>query len=154
MIMENEDGTFYLAIGASGGSRIFPAVFQVILNLDWGMDMSGAIEYGRLHDQLYPIILEADNTIPTEILEVLREKGHNVTGKGLKFCVWHMCLLTRLCFLTVCDINRIASVVQAVTMRDNKIYGMSRVLLFTGHVFIALFTAASDSRKRGVAAGY
>lgn len=82
-IMENEDGTFYLAIGGSGGSRIFPAVFQVMLNLDWGMDVSGAIEYGRLHDQLYPTILDADNIIPTETLDVLREKGHNVTGKGL-----------------------------------------------------------------------
>ena len=82
MIMENEDGTFFLAIGGSGGSRIFPAVFQVILNMDWGMDISGAIEYGRLHDQLYPTILDADDTIPTGTLDVLREKGHNVTGKN------------------------------------------------------------------------
>ena len=95
MIMENEDGTFYLAVGGSGGSRIFPAVFQVILNLDWGMDVSGAIEYGRLHDQLYPTILDADDIIPTETLDVLREKGHNVTGGVFNDRVLFSCPLMR-----------------------------------------------------------
>ncbi len=32
-IIENADGSFYLSIGGSGGSRIFPAVFQVLLIL-------------------------------------------------------------------------------------------------------------------------
>ena len=123
MIMENENGTFYLAIGGSGGSRIFPAVFQVILNLDWGMDVSGAIEYGRLHDQLYPTILDVDDIIPTETLEVLREKGHNVTGKGSDDRVLYICPLTCQFGVAVFDVNRVASVIQAVTMRDNRIYG-------------------------------
>ncbi|KZT72190.1 gamma-glutamyltranspeptidase [Daedalea quercina L-15889] len=114
-IVEHGNGSFYLAIGGSGGSRIFPAVFQVILNMDWGMDVNAAIEYGRLQDQLYPTILDADNTLPSETLDVLREKGHNVT---------------------VFDVNRIASVVQVVSRQGDRIY------------------AASDSRKRGVAAGY
>ncbi|KAH9839396.1 gamma-glutamyltranspeptidase [Rhodofomes roseus] len=114
-IVEHEDGTFYLAVGGSGGSRIFPAVFQVILNMGWGMDVSAAIEHGRLHDQLYPTMVVADNTLPAETLDFLRAKGHNVT---------------------VTDINRIASVVQAVARQGNKVF------------------AASDSRKRGVASGY
>lgn len=78
--MEHADGTFYLAIGGSGGSRIFGAVFQVIQNLDWGMDMSESIEYGRLHDQLYPSYVDADSNYPHENLDALRERGHNVTG--------------------------------------------------------------------------
>ncbi|GBE81194.1 Gamma-glutamyltranspeptidase 1 [Sparassis crispa] len=114
-IMEHEDGSFYLAIGGSGGSKIFPAVFQVILNLDWGMDVSAAIEHGRLHDQLYPLEVEADSVYDPELLEGLKILGHNVT---------------------VSNINRVASVVQAVVKKGDTIY------------------AASDSRKNGIAAGY
>jgi gamma-glutamyltranspeptidase / glutathione hydrolase / leukotriene-C4 hydrolase len=82
-IIENEDGSFYLALGGSGGSRIFGAVFQTILNLEWGLDLSKAIEYGRLHDQLYPIILDADSTYPEDLLRALVDRGHNVTGELL-----------------------------------------------------------------------
>ncbi|KAI1794183.1 gamma-glutamyltranspeptidase [Ganoderma leucocontextum] len=80
-IMEHEDGSFFLAIGGSGGSRIFPAIFQVLLNLDWGMDVSAAIEYGRLHDQLFPTMVDADDILPPALLDGLRAKGHNVTGE-------------------------------------------------------------------------
>jgi len=84
-ILENADGSFYVTIGGSGGSRIFPSVFQVLLNLDWGMDLSQAIEYGRLHDQLYPLYLDADNVFPQSILRDLRNRGHNVTGNFWSF---------------------------------------------------------------------
>ncbi|PCH43856.1 gamma-glutamyltranspeptidase [Wolfiporia cocos MD-104 SS10] len=103
-IIENEDGSFYLAIGGSGGSRIFGSVFQVILNLDWGMDVSAAIEYGRLHDQLFPTLVEADSLYTAEILDVLREKGHNITVE---------------------DINRVAAVIQATVQKDGIIYAAS-----------------------------
>ena len=49
-IIEHADGSFYTAIGGSGGSRIFGAILQVLLNLDWGLDVSTAIESGCLHD--------------------------------------------------------------------------------------------------------
>ncbi|KIJ18880.1 hypothetical protein PAXINDRAFT_128053 [Paxillus involutus ATCC 200175] len=103
-IMEHADGSFYLAIGGSGGSRIFPSILQILLNLDWGMDPSEAVEYGRLHDQLYPITVDADNTLPTSLLYDLRSRGHNVT---------------------VLDINRLAAVVQIVVRKDGKIYAAS-----------------------------
>ncbi|KAI8972210.1 gamma-glutamyltranspeptidase [Trametes punicea] len=103
-IIEHEDGSFYLAIGGSGGSRIFPAVFQVILNMDWGMDVSAAIEYGRLHDQLFPMIVDADDILPPTLLNGLREKGHNIT-------VW--------------DTNRVAAVIQAVLKPNATIYAAS-----------------------------
>lgn len=79
-IIEHLDGSFYLAIGGSGGSRIFGAILQVLLNLDWGLDVSAAIESGRLHDQLYPMILDADNIYEEDILRDLHRRGHNVTG--------------------------------------------------------------------------
>ena len=80
--MEYEDGSFYVAIGGAGGSRIFPSIFQVILNLEWGMDVSSAIEYGRLHDQLYPLNLDVDDTYPQDVIDGLKERGHNVTGES------------------------------------------------------------------------
>lgn len=72
-----------MVIGAAGGSRIFPSIFQVLLNLDWGLDIREAIEFGRLHDQLYPDILNADIIYPGEILDDLRQRGHNVSGRDI-----------------------------------------------------------------------
>ncbi|KAF8161066.1 gamma-glutamyltranspeptidase [Crassisporium funariophilum] len=114
-IIEHPDGSFHIAIGGSGGSRIFGAVFQVLLNLEWGLDISQAIEFGRLHDQLYPLVLDADDVYPKDIIRDLRALGHNVTVE---------------------DTNRVAAVIQAV-VQDNSI-----------------ISAASDSRKNGIAAGY
>jgi len=66
--MENPDGSLNLVAGASGGSRIFGGVFQTVLNLDWNLDASQAVEYGRLHDQLYPTSLEIDEIYPPELI--------------------------------------------------------------------------------------
>lgn len=79
-IIENADGSFYLAIGGSGGGRIFGSVLQVILNLDWGMNVSEAIEAGRVHDQLYPLQVDVDDVVPNYLSAALRDRGHNVTG--------------------------------------------------------------------------
>lgn len=118
-ILEHPDGSFYIAIGGSGGSRIFPSVFQVLLNLDWGMDISEAIEYGRLHDQLYPLQLDADDVLPKHILRDLRERGHNVTSNFRSFRTCVMLDLT-VFLLIVVDVNRVAAVIQAV-MNNNSI---------------------------------
>jgi len=79
-IVEHPDGSFYLAIGGSGGSKIFPAVFQVMLNLDWGMNVGESVEFGRLHNQLYPTSVDVDSTYPAPLVDALRQRGHNVTG--------------------------------------------------------------------------
>lgn len=103
-IMEHADGSFYLAVGGSGGSRIFPSIFQVVLNLDWGLDVSEAIEYGRVHDQLLPAEVEVDDTLPNDLVGFLRDRGHNVTVK---------------------PISRVAAVVQAVLQEDGVIFAAS-----------------------------
>ncbi|KAG6845392.1 hypothetical protein H0H87_009739 [Tephrocybe sp. NHM501043] len=103
-IMEHEDGSFFLAIGGSGGSRIFPSVLQVLFNLELGLDLSTSIEYGRLHDQLYPIVLDVDNVYPQSVIDGLRDVGHNVT---------------------VLDVNRVAGVIQAVAKIDGKLFAAS-----------------------------
>jgi len=114
-IIENPDGSLHLALGGSGGPRILSAIFQVILNLDWGLDISSAIEYGRLHHQLFPEWVDADDIYPYEILLDLKRRGHS---------------------LHVMGVDRVASVVNAVMLKDGTVY------------------AASDSRKNGIAAGY
>ncbi|KAH9847137.1 gamma-glutamyltranspeptidase [Lenzites betulinus] len=103
-ILEHEDGSFYAAIGGSGGSRIFPAVFQVLLNMDWNMDASAAIESGRLHDQLFPTMVDADDILSPSLLDTLREKGHNIT---------------------VSDTNRVAAVIQVVAKVNGTIFAAS-----------------------------
>jgi gamma-glutamyltranspeptidase/glutathione hydrolase/leukotriene-C4 hydrolase len=80
-IMEYEDGSFYLAIGGVGGSRIFPSVFQVILNLDWGLDASQAVEFARVHHQLLPDHVKAEAGYPLELLLGLTTRGHKVIGE-------------------------------------------------------------------------
>ncbi|KAG8967858.1 hypothetical protein FRC03_009145 [Tulasnella sp. 419] len=114
VIMETASGEFYAALGGSGGSRIFGAVLQVILNLEWGMDASKAVEEPRVHDQLYPLETSVESGFNEATMESLKAKGHNIT---------------------VFDINLGVAEVQAV-VKDPK----------TGE-----FSAASDSRKNGIA---
>ncbi|KAH7922186.1 gamma-glutamyltranspeptidase [Leucogyrophana mollusca] len=78
-IFEHGDGSFYLSVGGVGGSYIFGAVFQVILNLDWGMDVSKAIEVGRVQNQLFPLYTFVESTLPWEFVLALYERGHNVS---------------------------------------------------------------------------
>ncbi|KAH6913849.1 gamma-glutamyltranspeptidase [Coprinopsis sp. MPI-PUGE-AT-0042] len=103
-IIEHKDGSFYVAIGGSGGSRIFPSIYQTLFNLDWGLDASQAVEYGRLHNQLFPILTDADNVYPPHLLDELRSRGHNIT---------------------VVDVNRVAAVIQLVLQEDGVYYAAS-----------------------------
>lgn len=77
-IIEHSDGSIYLSIGGSGGSRIFGSIIQVLLNLDWGMDISEAIERPRIHHQLLPTSVSAESTTNEHILNALRDRGHDI----------------------------------------------------------------------------
>ena len=97
-IIERPDGSVHLAIGASGGSLIFGSVLQVILGLDeWGLDVSQAIEYGRVHDQLYPLTVAVDSIIPDDIVKALEDRHHNVTGSVL-FLLVYRCIANMSCY--------------------------------------------------------
>ncbi|KAH7879098.1 gamma-glutamyltranspeptidase [Lentinula edodes] len=83
-IVENADGSPYIAIGASGGPTIFPAVFQTLINIiDYHLDPSEAIEFGRLHNQLRPELTIADETYRADILDVLTRKRHHIEIAGI-----------------------------------------------------------------------
>lgn len=77
-IVEHADGSVFLAIGGSGGSRIFGSIAQVLLNLDWGMDVSEAIERPRIHHQLLPTYVSAETTTEQHRVDALRKRGHDV----------------------------------------------------------------------------
>ncbi|KAJ3763591.1 nucleophile aminohydrolase [Lentinula raphanica] len=98
VIIENEDGSFYISVGGAGGSLIFTAIIQVYLHLLQGMNLLDAVEHGRLHDQIYPPVTIADSSYPHSYLDDLRGRGHNVT---------------------VLDVNRISSVIDIVVQHEN-----------------------------------
>jgi len=129
-ILENSDGSLYAIIGGAGGGRIFPSVVQVLLNLDWGMDASEAVEFGRVHDQLYPLEVDADETYPRDALDYLRKIGHNVSGPSSYDSLFLCAKLTTgpsSSVVIVADINRIAAVVQVIIQKDGIYYGLLRL---------------------------
>lgn len=79
MIAEYEDGTFYTALGGSGGSRIYGAVAQTFFNMEWGMDISEAVESPRFHDQLFPPTVTIESDFDKQLIDGLKARGHNVT---------------------------------------------------------------------------
>ncbi|CAK5268338.1 unnamed protein product [Mycena citricolor] len=102
-IIENADGSLALVIGGSGGGRIFGAVFQIILNvLEWDLDASAAVEFGRLHNQLFPVMTDADAWYPRELLDGLKERGHELSETG-----------------------PVAAAVQLIALRDGYIFAAS-----------------------------
>ncbi|KAG8833315.1 hypothetical protein FRC17_010960 [Serendipita sp. 399] len=115
IIVTQEDDTFFLALGGSGGSMIFPSVVQTLLNVDWGMNIRQAVEAPRVYDQLFPWYTIIETTYNERTIEDLERRGHNIT---------------------MFEISKAFAAVQGVMQLDGRI------------------TAASDSRKWGIAAGY
>lgn len=74
----------HLVLGGSGGSRIFPAMVQAILNVDWGMDVSAAVEAPRVHDQLFPVVTDVETGFDAGELADLVERGHGISSEWLR----------------------------------------------------------------------
>ncbi|KAK0548445.1 hypothetical protein OC846_003747 [Tilletia horrida] len=71
-----------VALGGSGGSRIFGSIAQVLLHLDSGLDISSAIERPRFHQQLLPIELDVETSggrFEASMAEELGQRGHQVS---------------------------------------------------------------------------
>lgn len=51
-----------------------------MLNLGWGMNVGEGVEFGRLHNQLYPAVVDVDSIYPGPLVDALRQRGHNITG--------------------------------------------------------------------------
>ena len=74
----SRDGRPWLGIGTPGGVRIFPSVFQSIVNLiDHGMSLQEAVEAPRLWTQGQTVELEA--AFAGDIQDGLAARGHDIT---------------------------------------------------------------------------
>ena len=125
------------------------------------MDISRAIEHARVHDQLLPWVVDVENTIEAGVADTLRQKGHNVTGTqgdGRELICETTYLTTLL--LVVSDILLSYAAVQGVMRTQyGQITGKPwslppQRMVFDAPNLLVYPTAASDSRKYGVAAGY
>lgn len=68
-------------LGGSGGSRIFPSIAQVLLNLGCGDDISAAVERPRLHAQILPAITTLEvgpEGVDEAWLKALKKRGHKI----------------------------------------------------------------------------
>ncbi|KAL1409901.1 hypothetical protein Q8F55_003900 [Vanrija albida] len=80
-VVFDKHGDLRAVLGGSGGSRIFPSVAQVLLNLACGDDISAAVERPRLHNQVSPGIttLEVGPERPADAwLAALKARNHTI----------------------------------------------------------------------------
>ncbi|WWC59190.1 gamma-glutamyltransferase [Kwoniella dejecticola CBS 10117] len=73
--------SIYAIIGGSGGSRIFPSILQVLLNLFSGMDISESIEAYRVHNQIVPPLTTVEvgpDGSPEELIRDLESRGQEI----------------------------------------------------------------------------
>jgi gamma-glutamyltranspeptidase/glutathione hydrolase len=82
-----ENGRPVMAIGGSGGRRIWPAVVQTIVNrVDFGMGLQEAVEQPRIHvESDDPVV---DSMFGDDVLDELRRRGHNVELPPREFTLW------------------------------------------------------------------
>jgi gamma-glutamyltranspeptidase/glutathione hydrolase/leukotriene-C4 hydrolase len=115
-IIEGADGAVELVVGGSGGSRIFGAVFLAIMGIVGGThaNIGEAVERGRVHDQLFPAFVDVDDTLADGVINLLRQKGHNVS---------------------VSDRNGVKAVVNAIHVQDGVVYGELVSLLVSSSLY-------------------
>src|SRR5262249_43123475 len=88
----SRDGRPVLAVGLPGGSRIFPSVFQAVLNMvDHEMSLQEAVEAPRVWTQGQE--LEVERAVPGRIRAELEHRGHTVVpiprvGGGMCAIAW------------------------------------------------------------------
>jgi gamma-glutamyltranspeptidase/glutathione hydrolase/leukotriene-C4 hydrolase len=80
-VVHTPDGQIKAVLGGSGGSRIFPSVAQVLVNMACGDGLSAAIERPRLHDQVLPKLTTLEvgpDGVDNEWVAALEKRGHKI----------------------------------------------------------------------------
>ncbi len=69
----------FAAFGSPGGRSIINTVLQVIINkVDLGMSLKEAVRAPRIHHQWFPDRVCVEKSVPTDIREFLKERGHDL----------------------------------------------------------------------------
>ncbi len=73
------DGRPLLATGSPGGSRIITTILQVLLNrMVHGLNLAGAVAAPRIHSQLWPDRIDAEEGLSPDSRRLLEAMGHSV----------------------------------------------------------------------------
>jgi gamma-glutamyltranspeptidase / glutathione hydrolase len=83
----HENGRAVMAVGGSGGRKIWPAVVQTIVNrVDFGMGLQEAVEQPRIHvESDHPSI---DPRFGEDVLTELARRGHKYALPPKEFTLW------------------------------------------------------------------
>lgn len=83
----HDNGRAVLAIGGSGGRKIWPAIVQSIVNrVDFGMSLQEAVEQPRIHvESDAPVV---DPRFGDEVLAGLGRMGHHVELPPREYTLW------------------------------------------------------------------
>ena len=83
----HENGRAVMAVGGSGGRRIWPAVVQAIVNrVDFGMGLQEAVEQPRLHvESDDPVI---DPRFGEDVLAELKRRGHDYSLPPVEYTLF------------------------------------------------------------------
>ncbi|CAF1072394.1 unnamed protein product [Adineta steineri] len=80
ILMDNHNQRIQQVLGASGGTKITTSIAQVaMLNLWFNEHIKQAVDTPRLHSQLLPQELWAEQGFDYNILKQLKQRGHNIT---------------------------------------------------------------------------
>lgn len=81
-VVVDSSGETRMVIGGSGGSRIVTGVFQALIKkLAWGYSLLNTIKSPRLHHQLIPEAVSAEEGISDDVVRQLAARGHVVNRK-------------------------------------------------------------------------
>ena len=73
------DGKLCLVVGSPGGPTIINTVLEVVVNvIDFGMNISDAVDAPRLHHQWMPDVLRVERGFSPDTVALLRSRGHTV----------------------------------------------------------------------------
>ncbi|XP_074656913.1 glutathione hydrolase 1 proenzyme-like [Tubulanus polymorphus] len=76
---ENHKCGSRLALGGSNGTKILTGIFEVAMNyMLGGESLKTAIDKPRIHNQLYPDIVEYEDGIPANVITFLQQRGHKL----------------------------------------------------------------------------
>ena len=82
-IVLNKDGKPVMTVGAAGGPKIITQVLLTILRvLDFDQSLEDAVGGPRFHHQWRPNVVMYEKELARDLVEGLRERGHNVEDIG------------------------------------------------------------------------